>query len=72
MGALGRPFSKIQVVVGVLQFFIWPFFLRYIWVIGWTVLIFVRAFQAPKAVDANVKESHDLDKVEDNNYDRFE
>eukprot|EP00826_Nyctotherus_ovalis_P053601 TRINITY_DN6989_c0_g2_i1.p1 TRINITY_DN6989_c0_g2~~TRINITY_DN6989_c0_g2_i1.p1 ORF type:complete len:147 (+),score=7.39 TRINITY_DN6989_c0_g2_i1:106-546(+) len=70
LGILGRPFSKIQVFLGILQFFIWPWFLRYIWVIGWTVLIFVRYFQARKAgaVEENPKGAYDINSIEQNNH----
>ena len=55
---MGRPFSKAQVAIGILQFFIWPWFLRYIWVIGWTVLIFIRHFQPPNASNAPLADNN--------------
>jgi hypothetical protein len=65
LGVIGRPFSKAQVAIGILQFFIWPWFLRYIWTIGWTVLIFVRHFRAtkPAPADSVPKGGYDINPI---------
>ena len=60
MGVAGRPFSKTQVVIGILQFFIsWPV-LSYLWAISWGVLALFRgltSYQQPPPMQATQGET---------------
>ena len=41
--AAGKQLSKVQLIIGFLQFFIQWYVVSYLWTIGWCVLIFLKA-----------------------------
>lgn len=41
MGIAGTPTSKVQIIIGILQFCISWSFIAYIWVLGWAALMFL-------------------------------
>ncbi len=43
MGVIGHPLSKVQIVIGILQFFVTWNIIRYLWAIGWAVIPFLKS-----------------------------
>lgn len=49
MGVVGKPFSKVQVVIGIFQFFVGCSLIRYLWAIGWGVMVFLKGMASSQA-----------------------
>ena len=64
----GKQLSKIQLIIGFLQFFVQWNMISYLWTLGWCVLIFLKsgapAQEAPRQEQSAPGETYDMGRVE--------
>ena len=60
IGIAGKPFSKIQIAIGILQFCVYWGFLRYIWAFAWSLFIIWKGITSsqPGSQQAQVHENN--------------
>ena len=60
IGIAGKPFSKIQIAIGILQFCVYWGFLRYIWAFAWSLFIIWKGITSsqPGSQQAQVQENN--------------